>query len=561
MFKKMKISARLLSVVLLGAVISAVIGIVGYLNINQIGKVNLPSVAALGTIEADVNALVIGERGLCLPVFYRDQAKRKSQFTFINKKLEELNNGIEKYEKLPFAKGEKEMWDEFKEDYKAWKSDHDSLVLFANNVDQLLSSGMAESDPRVVNGLDGCNAQLIDSREGWLASLEHLQKLIDFNTKNADNAVSGAVTAMFLLVLIGAVLGISLGIYISRTVTNALNKTTALLKDIAQGEGDLTKRLASDSKDEIGELARWFNMFVEKLQKVIGQIVENTNTVSGASTELSAVSEQMKGSIREASSRTSTVAAAAEEMSSNTVSVAAGMEQASTNLASVATATEEMSATIADIAGNAEKARSVSAEATTQGIAVTEVVRNLGTAAQEITTVTETITSISAQTNLLALNATIEAARAGAAGKGFAVVANEIKTLAEQTAAATGEIRAKIAGIQSVTGSAITDIDKITHIVKEVGDIVAAIATAIEEQATVTRDIAGNIAQATNGVRDSNQRVSQTATVSKSVAAEIAVVNSATTEMAEAAGQVNASAAELARMAEMLKKLTGMFKI
>jgi len=140
-------------------------------------------------------------------------------------------------------------------------------------------------------------------------------------------------------------------------------------------------------------------------------------------------------------------------------------------------------------------------------------------------------------------------------------VANEIKTLAEQTAGATGEIRKKIAGIQVATGSAISDIDKITHIVKEVGDIVSAMASAIEEQATVTRDIAGNIAQATIGVKDANQRIGQTATVSQSVARDIMAVNSAADEMGAAAGQVNVSASELSKMAETLRSLVNQFKV
>ena len=137
--------------------------------------------------------------------------------------------------------------------------------------------------------------------------------------------------------------------------------------------------------------------------------------------------------------------------------------------------------------------------------------QKLGQAAQEIGQVTETITNISAQTNLLALNATIEAARAGTAGKGFAVVANEIKELARQTAEATEDIKARIAGIQDSTGTAISDIGQITTVIKDVGGIVASIAAAIEEQATVTKDVAGNIAQASTGVRDANQHVNQTA--------------------------------------------------
>ncbi len=147
------------------------------------------------------------------------------------------------------------------------------------------------------------------------------------------------------------------------------------------------------------------------------------------------------------SEKAQTVAAATEEMSINVTSVAAGMEQTTTNLSNVAAATEEMTSTISEIAGNSEKARRITGDATRQANRITEQINELGVAAREIGKVTETITEISSQTNLLALNATIEAARAGSAGKGFAVVANEIKALAQQTAAATEDIKTRIAGV------------------------------------------------------------------------------------------------------------------
>jgi len=187
--------------------------------------------------------------------------------------------------------------------------------------------------------------------------------------------------------------------------------------------------------------------------------------------------------------------------------------------------------------------------------------KQLGTAAQEIGKVTETITSISSQTNLLALNATIEAARAGAAGKGFAVVANEIKELAQQTASATEEIKGRISGIQSSTGAAIADVDKIAGVIREVGEIVATIATAIEEQAAVTRDMARNIAEASSGVKDANERVAQTATVSQEIARDIAAVNTASGEMTSASQQVQASSMDLSQLAEQLKAMVGRFKL
>jgi len=212
-----------------------------------------------------------------------------------------------------------------------------------------------------------------------------------------------------------------------------------------------------------------------------------------------------------------------------------------------------MSATVADIASHSAKARAVSEQAGSQAQAVGALMRELGEAAKEIGKVTETITGISDQTKLLALNATIEAARAGAAGKGFAVVAHEIKELARQTATATEDIKAKILGVQTSTGGAIGEIQKITAVISEVVGLVTSIAAAIEEQSTVTKDVAGNVSQASTSVRDANEQVAETATVSKSIARDVAVISAQSRA-------INNDSAHLQENADMLKGLAARFK-
>ncbi|MEW6439877.1 MAG: methyl-accepting chemotaxis protein [bacterium] len=316
-------------------------------------------------------------------------------------------------------------------------------------------------------------------------------------------------------------------------------------------------------KDDSGKILGALEIVVDQTQmaKAVNQMKMASATLASSATEMSAVSEQTASGVAGMSEKANTVAAAAEESSANATSVAASMEQASSSLTSVASATEEMSATVGEIASNTAKARSISEQATTQAQAVSEQMQKLGQAAQEIGQVTETITNISAQTNLLALNATIEAARAGAAGKGFAVVANEIKELARQTAEATEDIKARIAGVQTSAGGAITDIEQIATVIKEVGGIVAGIAAAIEEQASVTKDVAGNIAQASAGVQDANQRVAQTAEVSKSIARDIAGVNAAVADLQQGGEQVKTSSAELSQLAEQIKVLVEQFRV
>jgi methyl-accepting chemotaxis protein len=173
--------------------------------------------------------------------------------------------------------------------------------------------------------------------------------------------------------------------------------------------------------------------------------------------------------------------------------------------------------------------------------------------------VTETITDISSQTNLLALNATIEAARAGSAGKGFAVVATEIKGLAQQTAAATEDIKRRIYGIQSATEGGITEIGKVSQVILEVNAIVGSIAAAIEEQSATTKDIARNIAEASVGVTDANTRISETSQMSREIASDIVNVDRSTEEMAGGSDQVRDKAGELSTVAEELRLTVGRF--
>lgn len=395
--------------------------------------------------------------------------------------------------------------------------------------------------------------------EGWRAGEMHGAFLLRSKLDQVDSQVKAGMwktalwlTPMSLLVGFGAFLA-------TKRIRGPLAEAVSVLQSVAKG--DLRRDFQVANNDEIGDMAAAMRSMSASLRSMIGEIAGGVEVLASSSRKLSANSEEMAANSRHSSEKAHSVAAAAEEMSANVMSVASGMDAAVANFGNITAATEQMTATIGEIAGNSEKARRITAEATCQATKVTEQMNRLGEAAREIGKVTEAINEISSQTNLLALNATIEAARAGSAGKGFAVVANEIKQLAQQTASATEDIKARIAGVQSSTADGIAGIEGVSRVIHEVSDLVSSIAAAIEEQSVVTKDIASNIANASNGVGDANARVSQSSQVSLEIASDIAVVDQAAGQIAGGSEEVQATVVELSKLAETLKETVLRFQV
>jgi methyl-accepting chemotaxis protein len=362
------------------------------------------------------------------------------------------------------------------------------------------------------------------------------------------------------LLFLGILCGIGVSIYSSRSFTKTARNITAMLQDIAEGQGDLTGRLNANSTDEIGQLAQWFNVFIEKIQDMVREVAGNIETLNSASGGLSNLSRHLSTESNDMSERANTVAAATEEMSVNMDTVASSIEQASTNLMTMAAGSQQMTDTIQDIAQHTAKAQTATNDAVAKSEQTSDRVHELGKTAEAIGKVTETITEISEQTNLLALNATIEAARAGEAGKGFAVVANEIKELARQTATATEEIKRQIEDIQNSTRLNVKEIDETSRVINNVNQIVSIITAAVEDQFATTRDIAANVGDTSGGIREISENVNQSSNVSKSIAQDIAEVNHAVQEMSNMSSQMSESAGELSQLGEQLRDMVGKFK-
>lgn len=350
----------------------------------------------------------------------------------------------------------------------------------------------------------------------------------NFSATKARNAVLSLVAAaLVVMIAVIPLLWLLVG-RISKPVQELAERT----RDIAEGEGDLTKRVNISSTDEVGELANSMNSFLENLESIIARIHGVSEKLNRSSAGLAETSQSLSAGTEEISQQSQTIASSATQMNQN--------------MHMLSSAAEELAISIAEVAKRASDAANVAGQANRSAEETDGVVQALGQSASEIGQVVESIGEIASQTNLLALNAAIEAAGAGEAGKGFAVVATEVKELARQSADSSEEIKLKIGAIQDNIVKAVNAIGEIRTVIVQVNEITNSIASAAEEQAITGKEMASNVSQASSATNE--------------VAKNVAGISQATKTGATDAERTATLAKDLHKLSTSLSEIVSKFK-
>jgi methyl-accepting chemotaxis protein len=472
---------------------------------------SLPAVDHLLQADRDMQYALASERSLMFLKWGTPDAE--AQRRAHEQAVRNVGERWQRYTAIAAGADERKRWHDFEAAWADWRAVTDETV-------KLLSEDTASSRRDAIDLTIGDGAAKFERARKILTDLSQMRLAAADRHARAEQQwaararwwVIGAVLGAFGL---ACVLGLTLG----RWVAAPLRATVTLLRDVAEGEGDLTKRLEVNTGDEVGQMARWFNTFMDRLHDLIGQVRQAADQVALASQQLSSSTGQLAGGVQEQAGSLEETAASLEEITGTVKQTADNARQAN----QLARASRE----------TAEKGGEV---VTTAVAAMGEINR----ASKRIADIITTIDEIAFQTNLLALNAAVEAARAGEQGRGFAVVAAEVRSLAQRSATAAREIKALIQdSVGKVeAGSALVDqsgqtLGEIVESVKRATDIIAEIAAASQEQSS--------------GIDQVNRAVAQMDHVVQS--------NAAQTE------ELSSTARLLAGQASSLQSLVGRFRL
>lgn len=376
---------------------------------------------------------------------------------------------------------------------------------------QIASSSIAEQSRQINDSLHELHSALIDEFNSQInMAIEHSRTQKRFT---------------LFLFLFTALLAVTLAFLADHQISHPFRRLNLRLKDIAEGDGDLTQRLDVGSEDEIGEASRWFNLFMDKLQVLISNLSSSTHQLANASEEISTTADQSARTAQVQADQTQQIAIAMQEMSAMVTQVSVNSQQAAKAAHDAAETAREGGKTVEQ---SLASMRNIGDSTRNLCVRVVELGKN----SEQIGKIIAFIDDIADQTNLLALNAAIEAARAGEQGRGFAVVAEEVRKLAERTTRATKEITSMVESIQKEMRLAVQAMEtnsrevdegiervivrgkalrEIIQMAEQVGVMVSQIASAAGRQSGAMTNVNGNVARISDLTQESSAAAQQTA--------------------------------------------------
>ena len=586
-----RVGIRLVTAFLLIALLTTVIGVLGYYDLNSTkafldssNKNTIPGISHLATMRFNLRNLVVVQRTLLndkLPA--QERQRQRDNFDASRKAYREA---MEAFEKLPLTADETAEFRTLKQHIETtrvvndqimkligeWEKDLGNEAIFAQAAEAVMDKGVAAN-------------RNINESMGRLIGLS--VKKANADTATADSQV-GFMTSLMLALAVGApVASIALGLYITRTIVRPLRRNLQFTDTVAQG--DLNASLDVVSSDETGKLADGLRTMVDTLKKKIAEAeaasaqaereTENARLATAEAEKAKEMAERAKQEgMLQAAGRiegvVEVVTSASEQLSAQIEQSSRGSENQAQRVGETATAMEEMNATVLEVARSASQAAETSAaakekaeegsktvdramqgigEAQQQALALRDGMTALGKQAQGIGQVMNVISDIADQTNLLALNAAIEAARAGDAGRGFAVVADEVRKLAEKTMTATKEVGDSIGAVQEGTRNNIANVDRAVSKIDE--------ATALAgESGEALREIVSLVETASDQVRSIATASEQQSAASEEINRAIEEISQISSETSEGMRQSALAVSELANQAQELKALVDEMK-